>query len=301
MPRTGRSGDTGFARDLDILEAIAQSIAGGRGGLRVTEIAERTDRDKSQVSRALSRLEAAGLVARDADGRSLQLGWKLFHLAAMTAENRLIAHAQPAMREIVVSIGETVHLCVLRGTACVTVHSEIPQHGFRGLAWVGVEAPAHVLTAGRALLAECSDDELRKLYPRERLPNVPPTGRIHTRTQLLRECAGIRERGYAAVDEEFEPGLVGASAALHDFRGIAVASLNVAAPKHRLGGKLDALGKRLRIIARRLSIDLGMPRTDDCPGASPRRESAHRPGINPRPSNQDQNYEPTEPWCQGTA
>ncbi len=31
----------------------------------------------------------------------------------------------------------------------------------------------------------------------------------------------------------------------------------------------------------------------NCPGAAPRRESAHRPGINPCPSTQDQDEEPT--------
>lgn len=259
MPRTGRPGETGFARDLDILEAIAGSVAQGHGGPRLTDIAERTGRDKSQVSRALTRLEGAGLVARDADKHSFQLGWRLFHLAAMTAENRLIAAARPAMRQIVMSIGETVHLCVLRGTSCVTVHSEIPNHGFRGLAWVGVDTPAHTLTAGRVLLAECGEEELRALYPREHLPDVPPTGHIRTRSELATECARIRERGYGVADEEFELGLVGASSVIHDFRGIAVASLNVAAPKGRLGSQLDALGDRLVRACRRLSADLGLP------------------------------------------
>ncbi|MEZ0114592.1 DNA-binding IclR family transcriptional regulator [Catenulispora sp. EB89] len=84
-----------------------------------------------------------------------------------------------------------------------------------------------------------------------------PTGHIRTRTELIAECARIRARGYATVDEEFERGLVGASSAVYDFRGIAVASLNVAAPKSRLEGRLDALGQRLAGVARRLSGDLG--------------------------------------------
>ena len=257
MPRTGPTGETGLARDLDILEAISDAIARTNAGLRLTDIATATNREKSQVSRALGRLEQAGLVARDDDSRVFVLGWRLFHFAAMTAEARLIRHARPVMRELVTSLGETVHLCVLRGTACVTVHSEIPHHGFRGLAWVGLEAPAHTLTAGRVLLAECGPDELARLYPDETLPDVPPTGHVRTRTELVAECARVRGQGYAIVDEEFEPGLVGASAVVYDFRGIAVASLNVAAPKGRLEGRLDALGQHLAKVARRLSVGLG--------------------------------------------
>ncbi|GAB3408799.1 hypothetical protein GCM10027569_22170 [Flindersiella endophytica] len=44
---------------------------------------------------------------------------------------------------------------------------------------------------------------------------------------------------------------------MHDFRGIAVASLNVAAPKAQLGGKLDTLGQRLHRAAAELSAALG--------------------------------------------
>jgi DNA-binding IclR family transcriptional regulator len=163
-----------------------------------------------------------------------------------------------ARHALAASFHRSVHLCALRGTACVTVHSEIPRHGFRGLAWVGVEAPAHTLTAGRVLIAQLADDAILRLYPdAEELPDVPPTGHVHTRTELLAECARIRARGYATVDEEFELGLVGASAAVHDFRGIAIASLNVAAPKSRMDGKLETLGQRLAGVARRLSVDLG--------------------------------------------
>lgn len=257
MPRTGASGETGFARDLDILESISLAVARTGSGLRLTDLAEETGREKSQVSRALVRMEKAGLVARGEDDRRFIPGWRLFHLAALTAESRLIRQAQPVMRDLVAALGETAHLCVLRGTACITLHSELPNHGFRGLSWIGVEAPAHTLTAGRVLLAECSDAELRRRYSEEELPDVPPTGQVRTRTQLLDECARIRLRGYAVVDEEFELGLVGASAVVLDFRGIAVAALNVAAPKARMGGKLDALGQRMRRAATELSADLG--------------------------------------------
>lgn len=255
---------TGFSRDLDLLEAMAVVAAREHRGVRLTELARLTGREKSQVSRAVARLEQAGLVSRDDASRELSLGWRLFHLAALTAEAHLISLVRPTMNTIVVTLGETVHLCVLRGTSCVTVHSEVPPHGFRGLAWLGVEAPAHTLTAGRVLLATWSTDEILAAYPDEDLPDVPERSRIRTRTELLQECERIRARRYAVVDEEFEAGLVGASAAIYDFRGIAIASLNVAAPKGRLGSRLDALGEHLVRQANGLSRELGAmarPRT----------------------------------------
>jgi DNA-binding IclR family transcriptional regulator len=248
---------TGFARDLDLLDAVAAATARHPGGARLTDLAVTTGREKSQVSRAMARLESAGLVVRDRRTREFTLGWRLYQLAALTAEAHLIAVACPAMNQVVAHLGETTHLCVLRGSSCVTVHSEVPAHGFRGLSWLGIEAPAHTLTAGRVLLAEWSPAEIEAAYPEDALPDLRPTGRIRTRQQLLAECDLIRKQGYATVDEEFEAGLVGASAAIHDFRGIAIASLNVAAPKGRLGNKLEPLGQYLLRISTELSHRLG--------------------------------------------
>jgi len=256
MPDVPKGVGSGLSRDLEILEALAEAMARTGEGLRLTEVAITTNRDKSQVSRGLRRLERAGLVTCDSSSRRFLPGWRLFRLASMTAEARLLRTVQPAMRKIMVELGETVHLCVLRGTSAVTLHSEVPRHGFRGLSWVGVDAPAHTFTAGRVLLAEWSEDEIRSAYPMEVLPDVPATGRIRTRTDLLAECARIRERGYALVDEEFETGLVGASAAVRDFRGIAVASLNVAAPRARMIDQLDSVGRYVAQVARGVSQDL---------------------------------------------
>ena len=268
---------TGFARDLDILDSLAKATARTHEGLRLTDIATSTGREKSQLSRALARLEQSGLVARDVDSRRFVLGPRLFDLAALTAESQLLTRAQPIMRRVVVRLGETVHLCVLRGASSVTIHSEVPPHGFRGLSWVGVNAPAHTLTAGRVLLAQLPDDELALSYDDGPLPDVPPTGRIRTLEQLLTECAMIRRQGYALADEEFETGLVGASAPIRDFRGIAVASLNVAAPKARLDGKLQAAGQFLAGVTTALSKELGWrPASQDCSDTAARPVAAAR-------------------------
>lgn len=256
MQKSSTGSPGGFTRDLDILQALAESIALTRTGLRLTDITALTGREKSQISRALARLEQAGLVTRDDLTRRYVLGWKLFQLAALTAEAHLVTLAQSAMRRIVAKISETVHLCVLHGTSAITIHTEAAGDGFR-LSWIGAAAPAHTITAGRVLLAQWSDAELRAAYPGHRLPRVPPTGKIRTRTQLMEECAAIRRRGYALVDEEFETGLVGASAPVFDFRGIAVASLNIAAPKARLDRKLDSAGEFIAKAAVGLSAALG--------------------------------------------
>jgi len=65
-------------------------------------------------------------------------------------------------------------------------------------------------------------------------------------------------RGYALVDQEFQPGLVGVAAPVRDFRGRVVAALNVSAPKFRFGTQLEVTGgTEVRRAAEELSRQLG--------------------------------------------
>ncbi|GLZ11605.1 IclR family transcriptional regulator [Actinomadura sp. NBRC 104425] len=249
----------GLRRDLEILELLARPEHAS-GGLGVSRIAELLGREKSQVSRALKALESEGMADRDPESLEYRLGWRLYALAARTAEARLTHLAAPYLRRLVAALNETTHLCVLRGSGVLTLLSVSPTHAFRGLGWEGVTVPVPMTSAGRVLLSDWAPDTLRAWmaswlkespmpgHPRQRPPDID---------YLLREIAMIRKRGFAAVDEEFEPGLVGVSAPIRDFRGGIIAAINVSAPKGRLGGHLDEAGRRTLAVARELSAKLG--------------------------------------------
>ena len=74
---------------------------------------------------------------------------------------------------------------------------------------------------------------------------------------LSKRLAEGRARGYALVDEEFEPGLVAVGAPVRDFRGRIVAAVNVSAPKFRFGARLEQAGEEVRRVADDLSRALG--------------------------------------------
>ncbi len=247
---------SGLARDIELLDALADA-AHERRGLRLSALARATGREKSQVSRAITRLLEVGLVTKDPLTQELALGWRLYELAARTAEARLVAVARPVMQQVVIRVAETVHLCVLRGTAVLTLHSELPQHGFRGLAWVGMEVLAPATSAGRVLVSDWSPDRLAEAFPDDDLRSLPDTVRVRSVETLVAETESIRRLGFGRVDEEFEPGLVGASAPIRDFRGTIVAALNVAAPKQRVGDRLDRIGHELVLAARSVTAAMG--------------------------------------------
>lgn len=250
---------SGLARDLELLEHLADAEAAGEGGLGVARLAERTGREPSQVSRAMTRLADVGLVARDGPARSYRLGPGLFGLAARVIDGRLLGAAAEPMRRLSTDLDETVHLCVLRGDDVVTLRTEAPAHRFRATGWIGVPVPAPCTSSGRALLMDLPHAELLRRFAHHPFPSRGPRSRVHDAPGLVAVVEEARRTGVALVDEEFEPGVAGVSAPVRNVRGTIVAALNISAPAERLRPGLAAAGDQARARANEVSAALGWP------------------------------------------
>jgi len=250
------TGAAGVVRDLALLERLADAQATGDPGLGVSALSELVGREKSQVSRALGRLASAGLVERAPD-RRYRIGWRVYAIAARTARGQLLPAALGPMRALSGDIGETVHLCVLDGDGIVTLRSELPGHGFRGVGWVGTRVAAQGTSAGRALLMDATAPDLAERFAGASFVPTGPRPRVRDVETLADVVAEARRIGYAAVDEEFEAGVAGVSAPIRDFTGTVVAALNVSAPAVRLRAKLPEVGERTREAAESVSRELG--------------------------------------------
>jgi DNA-binding IclR family transcriptional regulator len=221
--------NNGLERDLEIIEAVASAAPVPQ---RNGDLAIATNREKSQISRAISRLLDNGLLLRQGSG--VVVGPRLYAIARFTFEAQLVSASRGEMHGLVHKFGETVHLTVLQGLEVITIQSESPVHGFRALSWMGVAAPSYMTSSGRVLLSGLSDDQIEKLYPlKEKIDGAPQLCLTKNGAELIKAVHKIRKDGYATVVEEYEPGLVGASVPIRDFSGSIVAALNVAAPKAR--------------------------------------------------------------------
>src|SRR5689334_1434189 len=117
--------ETSIRRGVEVLLSLASDETLASGGLGVTRISELLGREKSQVSRALKALHEYGLVERNKDS-TYRLGWRLYALAQLAGERRLLETAAPKLRRIAVSLGERVHLSVLHGIETLTVLYDSP-------------------------------------------------------------------------------------------------------------------------------------------------------------------------------
>ncbi len=245
-----------LVRDFALLERIADAEAIGEPGIGVSALADLTGRDKSQVSRALARLAAARLVERHGASRRYRLGPRVFALAARASDGRVLIAAAEPMRDLSRALGETVHLVALAGPEIVTLRTESP-HDYRAAGWIGRRVPALHTSAGRALLVDATPAEIERRFASASFASAGPRARIRDVADLVEAVAQARARGYAAVDEEFEPGVAGVSAPIRDFRGAVVAAFNVSAPADRLRPRLDEAGERTKAAADDVSRQLG--------------------------------------------
>lgn len=280
MSSTGlpkRLNSSGLRRDLEVLEALSTPEAIANLGLGVTRVAELTGRDKGQISRTLTTLAEAGFVQRERNGNRYQLGYQLYALASKTAESRLVNESSRFLRRVVNLAHETTHLVVLRGGNALTLKSETSNHAFRGVGWEGVSVAALRTSSGRALISDLRGDEIAEWYqehskdsriiqpaivsPLSNADDVPDSqltrSRINTLDDLNVELEKIRRQGYATVDEEFELGLVGASAPIRDQSNHIIGAINVSAPKTRIGQHLDRVGEIVSQVAMEFSLHMG--------------------------------------------
>jgi DNA-binding IclR family transcriptional regulator len=274
-----RRNAAGLRRDLEVLEVLGSHTSIKEHGLGVNKVAELTGRDKGQISRTLSTLADAGFVERDRSSAKYRLGFQLYAMAARTKEARLVVESEQYLRKVVNRLHETAHLCVLRGGNVLTLKSELSSSAFRGVGWEGVSVGALRTSSGRALISDWSEEEVRDWYlehakdslvvrPTLGLPTSIPESFVRTSAvtdntkinsveELLAELEHIRKRGYAIVDEEFELGLVGASAPIRDSSNRIVGVINISAPKTRIGQHLEQVGSIVAEISGELSKQLG--------------------------------------------
>src|SRR5690606_41327817 len=86
-----------------------------------------------------------------------------------------------------------------------------------------------------------------------------PGSRTTDPASLWSEICAARRRGYALVDEDFEPGLIGASAPVRDHHGRIVAAGNVSAGRERSPARRRARGGATALAGRRLAAALALP------------------------------------------
>jgi IclR family transcriptional regulator, KDG regulon repressor len=257
--------ETSIRRGIEVLLSLGSGEAVEQGGMGVTRISEMLGREKSQVSRALKALAEYGLVERNRDALTYRLGWRIYALAQLAGQPRVLEEAAPRLRRLASETHERAHFSVLEGSDVLTLLSESPGRAVEAVGWVGRVTPAYCTSAGRALLLDHDADALDALFGEVDMQRIAPNTPLDLDT-LKARVDEARALGVARSDEEFEAGLVGAAAPVRDASGTIVGALNVSAPKFRIEGREAELVDAVRASALDLTAALQAGASD--PGDS---------------------------------
>jgi DNA-binding IclR family transcriptional regulator len=225
-----------------------------RDAIGVAEASRQLGVARSTVHRLLSMLEHYGFAQRDSRTRGYRAGPALVSLGLAAVVRMDIRRlARPHMERLAREVGETVTLMTLEGSDVRFLDSVESPHPIRVAARTGLLRPAHCTSAGKAILAEISDEQLAKLYPDEALPGLTARS-ITTRSQLRAALNEVRDTGYATNIGESDIGLVAVGVAIPNVAAPPSAGIAIAAPETRLTpAQITSFGDAARLTAQAIA------------------------------------------------
>ena len=147
--RASSDRETSIRRGIEVLAAASDRARHRARRARGHSIAETLGREKSQVRGRSKILAHYGLVDRVRHAR-LPAGWRIFALANLAGERRLLDGARPPLAHLVARLSERAHLSVLEGAETLTILSESPPQSLQAVGWVGRGVPAYATSVGKA-------------------------------------------------------------------------------------------------------------------------------------------------------
>lgn len=193
----------------DRVLAVLAELARHPEGVGLDELATVIGSAKPTVHRALASLRRAGFADQDGRGHYV-LGDEFLRIAFAHHEARPDhLRIQSTLETLAQRWGETVHYAVLDARSVVYRAKVDPPTGAMKLnSTVGGRNPAHATAVGKMLLSTTllTEDAVRAWVGDEPLAR-PSANTIGTVEELHRELELVRERGYAAEDQESQEGI----------------------------------------------------------------------------------------------
>lgn len=221
---------------------------------RLTDIADALQMPKSTAHSLLASLVEIGLLSTTEQSQ-YRLGWHIVTLAErLQVSLDFRQRAEPLMQELAVDLRETVFLSVLDRHQVLYVARADGSHPTVRLAGakVGTRLPAHCTAAGKVLLAEREEREIRDLISVVGLRQLTSKS-IGSLESLNRGLAEVRRGGVAYDRGEAAPDVACIAAPIRDPFGSVIAAMSVSVPTYRFDGAEERVRKALVLSAERVS------------------------------------------------
>lgn len=210
----------GLAKGLRVIEAFTADTP----RLSISEAAEIAGLDRATTRRCLLTLAEQGYCAYD--GKFFTVTPRVLRLGTgCLATMPLPRIVQPWLDQLSEQIGQSTSVAILDGAEIVYVARAAQRRVMSIALMPGSRLPAYCTSLGRVMLAALPEIQVKEhLETQSLLARTPYT--LNTVEAVMGELSRVRSQGYAAVDQEVEPGLRSVAVPLRNARGTVVAALN---------------------------------------------------------------------------
>lgn len=218
------------ARAIQLLRLVASSHS---RNLRLVDIAEMADLDKSTAHRLLQRLVQERMLVRDPGLRGYRLGPLLYELGlAALPETNLREVSQPAVHALAQGTGDMAFLVMRSGFETVCLDRIAGNFAIQTMTQgVGDRHPLGVGAGGLAVLAALADGDVKIVMK----AIAPQLRRYRLTERTLRERIELtRERGCAVDEGSAALDVTAVGRAIRDRAGSPIAAVFVASIKSRM-------------------------------------------------------------------
>lgn len=243
------------SKALRLLDVVARGPA---EGLSLSELSRMTRASKSTTYGLVRTLVESGYLRADEPGPRYALGIELVRLGDVaTRQVPLTRIAAPVMQALSRATGLTIRIAVIEDGYPVFVDRIDAVGAVRFHTQLGVRELPHTSAAGKAILAELPEDDVKRIAGDCGLPRR--THKTITDVHALEADLAIgRRRGYTIDDEEDVEGVFCVAAAFFDHSGSCAGALSATGIKLGLPAwRLEELGHAVRASAAELTKLLG--------------------------------------------
>ncbi|GAA3402601.1 IclR family transcriptional regulator [Paenibacillus hodogayensis] len=220
-------------RVLDILELFADEL----DGYNITDIANKLDMPTSSAYMLVQNMLARGYLETDRSGKLFRLGYKIFEIRTRyMGSTSLISEFYRVADKIVDNLNETVFLGVRGGDQLIYIAEKQIPAPLRFTTQFAKTLPLYASASGKMLLCNCTEAEIREMYPSGELKPLTPNT-IASVDALLAQLEEARKDGVAFNMGETVSDVHCIAGPIYDPEGNIVASISISIPTGRISAE----------------------------------------------------------------
>lgn len=251
-----------MVKSADRVIQVLEYIVLQNEGVSHKDIAQALDIPKSSLSALLSNLVGREYLTFEEITKRYRIGPKILFLAGRFLSSLDIYQlGKPVVQKVMLDTDESTELAIRIGNKIRIICKEDSSRSLQGVIKLGDSAPIYATAAGKAILANLSDEEIESYLSSVTLKQITKQT-ITNKKKLLRQLEEIRSSGIAYSHEELNLGLIAMAVPVFDLNSAVAASIVVPVPTPRFTEKKKKnIEQALRKASEDLSHQLGYDRS----------------------------------------